>query len=103
MGHSCDTSMVKHFLQTKPERKVQNCTQVLAKNDEIFHKCGQVTKPAESQLLEEANYHPNNRSPHLSDVNREKTSGSQKSRTTMMVSGNSKLDATNKSKGVQNG
>ncbi|KAF7800629.1 putative Prolamin-like domain-containing protein [Senna tora] len=51
MGHSCETNMVKHFLQTKRELKGQNWTQVLAKNDEICHKCGHVTKPAESQLL----------------------------------------------------
>ncbi|KAF7800755.1 Ribonuclease H protein [Senna tora] len=38
-------------LCTKPKLKGQNWTQVLAKNDEIFHKCDQVTKPAESQLL----------------------------------------------------
>ncbi|RDX95482.1 hypothetical protein CR513_21974, partial [Mucuna pruriens] len=47
-GYHCHTKLTLYLLQTRPELKNANWTDVLARSDEVFHKCDLFTKPAGS-------------------------------------------------------
>ncbi|CAJ1978572.1 unnamed protein product [Sphenostylis stenocarpa] len=51
MGYSCHSRLTLFVSQTNAELRSKNSTHVMAKNDVIFNKCDQATKPESWQYL----------------------------------------------------
>ncbi|RDX95487.1 hypothetical protein CR513_21981, partial [Mucuna pruriens] len=51
MGYSCHTRLTIFVLQTDSEFINENSTEIVAKNDNIYNKCDEITKPESEKFL----------------------------------------------------